>query len=91
MYEVSWRNGRVGTMAMVEAILLDAGAVLPSCVRLEGQYGLEDVYMSVPARLGRAGVLDIPELPLTPEELADLRSSAATVIEAQAALESAAG
>ena len=43
---------------------------LPSCVLLDGQYGLADVYMSVPAVLGRGGVVDVPELELTPDELA---------------------
>jgi malate dehydrogenase len=41
-------------VAMVRAILGDTGEVLPSCVLLTGEYGIEDVYLSVPARLGRA-------------------------------------
>ena len=53
---------------------------------LEGQYGIGDVYMSVPAVLGRGGVLDIPELELDDEELGAVRASAATVAEAFAAL-----
>jgi malate dehydrogenase len=71
---------------MVRAILGDTGETLPSCVHLSGQYGIEDVYLSVPARLGKAGVLGIPELALTESELAALRSSADTVIEAVDAL-----
>jgi malate dehydrogenase len=42
-------------VAMVEAILGDTGRVMPSCVLLEGQYGLDDVYLSVPAALGSIG------------------------------------
>lgn len=69
-------------VAMVRAILGDTGAVLPSCVYLSGEYGISDVYLSVPARLGRGGVVEVAELPLTAEELAALQGSAATVAEA---------
>jgi malate dehydrogenase len=75
--------------AMVEAILGDTGAVLPSCVHLEGQYGVSGVHMSVPAVLGRTGVLAVPELPLLDDELAAVRASAAQVREQIAALEAA--
>jgi malate dehydrogenase len=67
---------------MVEAILRDEGATLPSCVYLDGEYGIEGIYLSVPATLGRAGVLAIPELELSDAELAALRASAATVADA---------
>jgi malate/lactate dehydrogenase len=63
--------------------------VLPSCVRLDGQYGVSGVHMTVPAVLGRAGVLAVPELPLEPAELAAVQASAAQVAEQIAALESA--
>lgn len=69
-------------VAMVRAILGDTGAVLPSCVYLSGEYGISDVYLSVPARLGRGGVVEVVELPLNAEELAALQGSAATVAEA---------
>jgi len=67
---------------MVGAILGDAHATMPSCVYLEGEYGIRDVYMSVPATLGRAGVLDIPQLALDDEEAAALRDSAHTITDA---------
>jgi malate dehydrogenase len=73
-------------VAMVRAILGDTGAILPSCVYLSGEYGIEDVYLSVPARLGRGGVSAIPELPLNDDELDALQVSAATVAEAVDAL-----
>jgi malate dehydrogenase len=72
--------------AMVRSILGDTGDVHPSCVYLSGQYGIDDVYLSVPARLGRAGVEDIPVLPLDDAELDALQASAATVAEAVDAL-----
>lgn len=66
-------------VAMVRAILGDTGEVLPSCVYLSGQYGIDDVYLSVPARLGAGGVTGVPELPLNDAELALLQESAGTV------------
>ena len=71
---------------MVEAVLRDSGDTLPSCVYLDGEYGVSDLYVSVPATLGRAGVLRIDELPLDETELAALRSSAATIAESLDAL-----
>jgi len=64
---------------MVGAILGDAHVTMPSCVYLEGEYGIRDVYMSVPATLGRAGVLDIPQLALDDEEASALRDSARAI------------
>jgi len=72
--------------SMVEAVLGDTGAVKPSCVLLDGQYGISDVYLSVPASLGREGVRAIPELPLDDAELEVLRASAAGVAESVAAV-----
>ncbi len=73
-------------VAMVRAILGDTGQVLPSCVYLDGEYGISDVYVSVPARLGRAGVLGVVELPFNDAELDALQASAATVAESVDAL-----
>ena len=64
---------------MVEAVLGDTGEVMPVCAWVEGQYGITDVYLGVPARLGRAGVGEIVELPLTETELANLRDAAEAV------------
>ncbi len=69
-------------VSMVRAVLGDTGETLPTCAYLSGEYGISDVYMSVPARLGRAGVLEVVELPLTEGELAALQLSASTVAEA---------
>jgi len=73
-------------VAMVRAILGDSHAVLPTCTYLSGEYGISDVYMSVPARLGRSGVLGVVELPLTDEELDALQISAETIAESIDAL-----
>ncbi len=64
---------------MADAILLDQQRVLPCCVYLEGQYGISDLYVGVPAKLGANGVDQIVELPLSAGEAQALRSSAEAV------------
>lgn len=63
-------------VAMVASIAQDAHAVLPVCAWATGQYGIEDVYVGVPAKLGRVGVEEIVQLDLNQEELQKLRSAA---------------
>lgn len=75
--------------AMVAAMLSDSRRTMSSCVLLQGQYGVRDVYMSVPAVLGRTGVVEVPELELTDDELAALRASAQGISEAFAVVEAA--
>ena len=69
------------TVEMVEAILKDQKKILPCSVYLEGEYGLKDVFMGVPVKLGAAGVEQIIEVNLTPDEHAALHKSAAAVRE----------
>ena len=64
---------------MVEAIITDSHEVMSVCAHIDGQYGIDDLYMNVPARLGRAGVEEIVEFELTEEELAAYRQSADSV------------
>ena len=73
--------------AMVAAVLGDTGAVLPSCVLLDGEYGLSGLHLNVPASLGRAGVLSIPEWDLDAAERAALHASAAGVAETLASID----
>jgi malate dehydrogenase len=61
---------------MVNAIAGDTKEVLPVCAWCTGQYGISDVYVGVPARLGRGGVEEIVELDLNEGELAALREAA---------------
>jgi malate dehydrogenase len=63
-------------VAMVRAIVDDTKEVLPVCAWTTGQYGISDVYLGVPVRLGRLGVEDIVELDLNDDELAKLREAA---------------
>ncbi len=69
-------------VSMVEAVLGDTGDTVSSCVYLDGEYGVKDLYMSVPASLGRDGVISVDELPLDEAEFEALRSSAATIADA---------
>jgi len=63
-------------VAMVRAIAEDANTVLPVCAWTTGQYGVDGVYLGVPARLGRGGVTQVVELDLNDDELARLREAA---------------
>jgi malate dehydrogenase len=64
---------------MVNAVLSDSGEVLPTCAWTTGQYGISDVYLGVPARLGRGGVTDIVELDLNDDERAQLSEAAEAI------------
>jgi malate dehydrogenase len=61
---------------MVHAIGRDTKSVLPVCAWTTGEYGISDVYVGVPARLGAKGVEEIVELDLDEDELAGLREAA---------------
>lgn len=64
---------------MVESILLNQSRILPVASYLDGQYGLNDLYLGVPCRLGKSGAEKILELDLTTEEQESLSRSAASV------------
>lgn len=64
---------------MVEAIVKDQKRVFPCSVMLSGQYGLHNVCLGVPIKLGYSGVLEIIELNLLPDELESLHASAQVV------------
>lgn len=65
--------------AMVASILSDANEVLPTCAWTTGQYGISDVYLGVPAKLGRDGVTEIVELELNDEEQSKLGEAAEAI------------
>ncbi len=69
------------TAEMVDAIILDQKRLLPACVYLQGEYGINGVCVGVPVVLGAGGVEKVVELKLTEEELAALHRSAAAVRE----------
>jgi malate dehydrogenase len=64
---------------MAESILKDKKKILPCAVYLEGEYGIQDLFIGVPVKLGASGVEDIIEITLTEEENAALMKSADAV------------
>jgi len=66
---------------MVAAIINDEKATMPVCAWVSGEYGISDVYLGVPAKLGKNGVEEVIELDLTDSELASLAEAAASVKE----------
>lgn len=66
---------------MADSILYDKKRVLPCCVHLNGQYGMKDVYLGVPVKLGANGVEQIIEIDLEPAEKDALSRSSAAVRE----------
>jgi malate dehydrogenase len=62
--------------AMVRAIVRDTKETMPVCAWTAGEYGISDVYVGVPATLGRGGVEQIVELDLNDDELGRLRDAA---------------
>lgn len=69
----------LGAVLMAEAILKDKKRIIPSCVYLEGEYGLKDICFGVPTVLGANGIEKIIELKLNDEEKAMLKKSADSV------------
>ena len=68
-------------MQMVEAILFDKQEILPCTALLEGEYGIDGLFVGVPLKLGAKGVEEIIEFDLTPDEQAALKHSADAVQE----------
>jgi malate dehydrogenase len=64
---------------MADAILLDQKRVLPCCALLTGEFGLKDVFLAVPVKLGSEGVEEIICLDLSQEEMSGLARSARAV------------
>jgi malate dehydrogenase len=72
---------------MIDSILLDKRRILPCSVHLEGEYGIEGLFVGVPVKLGAGGVRQIIELSLTKEESAALKKSAGAVQDLVSAME----
>jgi malate dehydrogenase len=77
----AWYAPGAAAAQMVDAIVLDEKRVLPVTAYLEGEYGIDGLYMGVPAKLGAAGIEEIVELDLTEQERGWLDESAAAVRE----------
>jgi malate dehydrogenase len=77
----AWYAPGAAVAQMVDAVALDQKRVLPCTAYLEGEYGIEGLYMGVPVKLGAGGVEEIVELDLSDEERAELTRSADAVRE----------
>jgi malate dehydrogenase len=77
----AWYAPGAAAAQMVDSIILDEKRVLPCTAYLEGEYGIDGLYMGVPVKLGPSGIEEIVELDLTDEEQAALAASSAAVRE----------
>jgi malate dehydrogenase len=68
-------------LQMIDSILLDKKMIMPCAVYLEGEYGVDGLYVGVPAKLGAGGVEEVIQLELTDEERTALQKSADSVRE----------
>src|SRR5204863_9993278 len=93
---VRWRGASAGSAPgaaiaeMVDAILLDQKRVLPCAALLEGEYGIDGLYIGVPVKLGAGGIEEIVELELSDDEREALERSAEAVRDVVGVLGSAA-
>jgi malate dehydrogenase len=77
----AWYAPGASVVEMVEAILLDKKKILPCSVFLQGEYGVRDLFVGVPCKLGARGLEQIIEIKLMPDEDAAFKKSAASVKE----------
>jgi malate dehydrogenase len=77
----AWYAPGAAAAQMVDAIMLDEKRVLPCTAYLEGEYGIDGLYMGVPVKLGSGGIEAIYQLDLSKEEQAMLDESAGAVLE----------
>ena len=77
----AWYAPGASVVEMIEAILLDKKKILPCSVFLQGEYGVRDLFVGVPVKLGARGLEKIVEIKLTAEEEAVFKKSAAAVKE----------
>ncbi len=77
----AWYAPGAAVAQMVDAVLLDERRVLPCTAYLEGEYGIDGLYMGVPVRLGSDGIEEVLELELTDDEKRAFEGSAAAVRE----------
>ena len=75
----AWYAPGSAAAQMVEAIVLNQKRVFPCCVKLEGEYGLNDMFVGVPVKLGKNGVEEIIEVKLNEAEMELLNNSANAV------------
>lgn len=77
----AWYAPGAAAAQMVEAIVRDQKRIFPCCAWLQGEYGLKDIYLGVPVKLGKNGIEEIIELQLNEAEMTLLKDSAIAVKE----------
>jgi malate dehydrogenase len=82
----AWYAPGAASAQMVDAVMLDEKRVLPCTAYLEGEYGIDGLYMGVPVKLGAGGIEEVVELDLTDEEQTALQASADAVRDVVAVL-----
>ena len=83
----AWYAPGAAAAQMVEAIVRDQKRIFPVCAWLQGEYGMKDIYLGVPVKLGKAGIEEIIELQLNEKERAELEGSATAVREVMGVLD----
>ncbi len=72
----AWYAPGAAAAQMVQTILRDENRIFPCCAKLDGQYGIKDMFLGVPVKLGKEGIVQVLELDLNKEEMALLHNSA---------------
>lgn len=83
----AWYAPGAAAAQMVEAIVRDQKRIFPVCAWLQGEYGMKDVYLGVPVKLGKNGIEEIIELKLNADEKDLLTKSATAVKEVMSVLD----
>ncbi len=83
----AWYAPGAAAAQMVEAVVKDSKRIFPVCAYLQGEYGMKDIYLGVPAKIGKDGVEQIIELKLNEQEMALLNESAVAVKEVCSSLD----
>ena len=77
----AWYAPASAVVEMVDAVLKDKKKILPCAAYLQGEYGMKDIYLGVPVKLGAKGLEKVIEIKLTPDENTAFKKSAAAVKE----------
>ena len=83
----AWYAPGAAAAQMVEAILKNEKRIYPCCTWLQGEYGMKDIYLGVPVKLGRNGIEEIIELKLNADEMKLLQDSSVAVKEVMSVLD----
>lgn len=83
----AWYAPGAAAAQMAEAIVRDQKRIFPCCAWLQGEYGMKDIYLGVPVKLGKNGIEKIIELKLNADESELLRKSATSVKEVMEVLD----